>query len=306
MNKRSKNSLSPLVIVALIVLIGMSAFNFWRDYSSKVLSKTDVEQAVIDFIQNNPEKLADANLQLIMKEFMEDNKEDILKLISAESFDEKIYSTVDTYIKGNAEVIIAAVEQHQRGLTQQKQQEAIQNISQKSEELENDPNSPTSGNVNGDITVVEFFDYNCGYCKRSLGNITKLLEEDKNVKVVFKEMPILSENSMLASKYALAVNQVDPSKYVDYHAKLMSSRGQSSKEQLIKFAEEIGVDTVAVQAVVESSAIMQAIQNNQELARSVGISGTPAFIIGGQLVPGAIDYDEFKRIIKERRAMNNS
>jgi protein-disulfide isomerase len=119
-------------------------------------------------------------------------------------------------------------------------------------------------------------------------------------------MPILSESSIIAAKYALAVNKIDPSKYVDYHAKLMSSRGQSSKEQLIKFVEELGVDTVAVQAVVESSAIMQAIQNNQELARSVGISGTPAFVIGGQLVPGAIDYEEFKRIIKERRAINES
>ena len=211
---------------------------------------------------------------------------------------------VAEYIKNNPQAILDSVSTYQKEAAAGANKEAQKNVKNKIGELENDPTSPIAGNPKGDVVVVEFFDYSCGYCKKALPTIVGLLESDKNVKVVFKEMPILGPNSLLSSKAAVAVHLMAPDKYFEFHKKLMSGPRVSGQASINKIANGLGIDATKLEEKMKSSDVGSIIAKDKALATSIGIRGTPAFVVGGELVPGAVNIATLKALVTKARAKN--
>jgi protein-disulfide isomerase len=164
--------------------------------------------------------------------------------------------------------------------------------------LINAPHSIVAGNPSGDVTLVEFFDYNCGYCKRALGDVRALIKGDPKLRIVLKDFPVLGPDSVEASRVALAVkNQLSGEKLVDYHFKLMASQGRVNGERALAVAKDMGVDTARVQKDMEAAEVRAALQENVGLGDKLGLSGTPAFIIGDEVIPGAVGLEPLKQVV---------
>lgn len=186
-------------------------------------------------------------------------------------------------------------------------QEALQNkvlttaITQNSKVLYRSEYSFVAGNPKGDVTVVEFFDYNCGFCKRALGAVLKLIETDKNVRVVFKELPIFGEHSVAAARVAMAA--AEQGKYMEVHNALMKTRGQVNGEVALATARKLGLDMDKLEADMKSKRVESGIQESMALAQSIGLEGTPFYLVGDRAIPGgpANLYDLFIEYIADVR-----
>lgn len=221
---------------------------------------------------------------------------------SASGLSEKdVNLLIGKYIKENPQEIIDSLTQYQIDQQKKQEEETTKNISEKLNEIQNNPLDPIAGNPQGDIVIAEFFDYSCGYCKKILPYISELLKNDDNIKVVFKELPILGPDSYNAAKIALAVNLLSPDKYFDYHAKLMQGRYRGA-ESMIQLAVSMGLDRKAVEEKMKSEQVQSIIANNKTLSTSIGIRGTPAIIINDQFFPGAIDLNTFRSVIAQIRS----
>jgi protein-disulfide isomerase len=155
------------------------------------------------------------------------------------------------------------------------------------------------GNKDGDVTFVEFFDYNCGYCKRAMADMLDLMKNDHKLKVVLKEFPVLSEGSVDAAKVAVAVRMQDPTglKYLDFHQKLLGGRGQADKARAMAAAKEAGLDTARIEKDLSSPEVKATIEENFKLAEEMGLNGTPSYVIGKQIVVGAVGLEGLKEKI---------
>lgn len=213
---------------------------------------------------------------------------------------EAIGEIVRDYLVTNPEVIIEAMEAYQQNRAEIEARQFEENLSGHSEKLFNNPDAPFEGNPDGNITVVEFFDYNCGYCKKALTDVVTLLGEDKNVKVVFLEMPILSEASREAARWALAADK--QGKYYDYHVALMSHSGPKNAASFEKIGKDLGLDIEQLRKDAKDPAIQAAIDENLAIAQSLGIRGTPAFVIGDTLAPGYLGTEGLKAAVAQARA----
>jgi protein-disulfide isomerase len=213
---------------------------------------------------------------------------------------EEVQTIIKDYISEHPEEILKSVENMQRKAAEDVQKNAKKEIEARRTEIEDTTHTPFMGNPNGDIKIVEFFDYSCGYCKSANPTILQLINEDTNVTVILKEFPILGPISETAARYALAVYAIDKSKYADFHNKLMKDK-IANEAAIIAVAESLGVDTAKLKTEAAKPEIMDTINKNRELAKSIGIQGTPAFIIGGELIPGAMDLAGLKAKIEEIR-----
>ena len=163
-----------------------------------------------------------------------------------------------------------------------------------------------AGNPKGDVTVVEFFDYHCGYCKHLYPAIAQLLKEDKNVRVVFREFPILSDDSVNAARAALAANAIDKDKYFAFHTALMQTSGKFDDATLADIAKKQGIDAQTLKNGMAKKDVTAELDKNRALAEDLGIRGTPAILIGDQMIPGAISYDELKKMVDDTRSGKKS
>lgn len=202
----------------------------------------------------------------------------------------EIEQIVYEYIMNHPQVVIDSVNE----LREKQQQEAAaaqrEQIVKSKAALVEDARDPAIGAAanEADVTIVEFFDYNCGYCKRTTPELIKLIEKDKRVRVLLKEFPILGPESISAAKYALAVNAIDPSAYFRFHRALMEQQGQKTDEVLAKIVADAGLDLESVKKKIEDPGIAKHLQDTQVLAGQLGVTGTPAFIIGDQLLASAM------------------
>lgn len=165
--------------------------------------------------------------------------------------------------------------------------------------LENDPNAPVLGNPEGDVTVVEFFDYNCPYCKRAMPEIQTLLEADSGVRLVYREWPILGEASVFAARAALASRE--QGKYEEFHWALMGKQGRVTEALVLRIAEEIGLNVERLQQDMEAPEVEEHIASSMRLAQTLGFNGTPSFVIGDALVPGFVESTQLEAIVDEAR-----
>lgn len=167
-------------------------------------------------------------------------------------------------------------------------------------QLEQDPNSPNLGNPDGDVTVIEFFDYNCPYCRKAGQTVQELLASDANVRVIYREWPILGEDSVFASRAALAARA--QGKYEEFHWALMNGEGRASEASILKLARHLDLDVEKLQADMTSPAVEAHIAQSNALARTLGFTGTPAFIVGDRTAPGMLSTDEITAMVAEARA----
>ncbi|WP_270937689.1 DsbA family protein [Falsiroseomonas oryzae] len=173
-------------------------------------------------------------------------------------------------------------------------------VARLSDQLLRDPADPVRGNPRGDVTIVEFFDARCGFCKQLHPAMEALLRRDANVRVVMKDLPILGPNSVLAARALLAAQR--QGRYAQLHDALLTLRGEPTEAVLRQQAERVGLDWSRLRRDMEDSAIARRIEANLQLAQALGIEGTPALVIGGQLVPGAVDLPALERMVAEARA----
>lgn len=213
---------------------------------------------------------------------------------------DQVNQAISQYLKDHPDEIVAALQAAQAQQDQQKQLAATQALDDSYAEIFNNAADPVIGNPAGDVTVVEFFDYRCPYCKRVADSLMSLVDGDDKVRVVFKEFPILGPESVVAAKLALAAQK--QGKYREVHQAFMAHKGSFEKEALLEVAASVGADPVRLAADMEDPAIVARFQANDALAAKLGITGTPGFIFGRTLVPGAISLEDMKKLVAEARA----
>lgn len=190
-------------------------------------------------------------------------------------------------------------------LQAEEREQATAAIASMQDAIFNDPGQVVLGNPDGDVTLVEFFDYNCGYCRNALPDLAALLAEDPQLRVVLKEFPILSNASIDAARVAVLVGKSDVD-YWSFHEALFTSRGQVDKQVALAAAADLGLSPVALELDMGTEAVSQTIQTSYEIARALNITGTPTYIIGNEIIPGAIGVDELRARIANMRACGES
>ncbi|GHB47951.1 hypothetical protein GCM10007094_41590 [Pseudovibrio japonicus] len=213
--------------------------------------------------------------------------------------DERVKELALEAILENPRVIEEAIQRLQLMRQAQAQAGIKATIDQRRDLLVNDANAPVLGNPQGDVTVVEFFDYNCPYCKRAKPELEALLKSDSNVRFVFREWPILGEGSVYAARAALASRK--QGKYEDFHWALMGVKGRIDNNSVMKIALDAGLDVVQLKTDMDDPAIAAHIQLSMQLAQELNITGTPAFVIGDDVYPGLRTHDELAEIISANR-----
>jgi len=202
-------------------------------------------------------------------------------------------------IRQNPEIVMEAVAILQARDEQTAAAAAAQVLSEQRFMLEEDPNAPVLGNPDGDVTIVEFFDYNCPYCKQAATAVEALIAADDNIRVVFREWPILSDGSVLAALAALAARK--QGQYEAFHREMMALRGRAEEASVLAAAEKIGIDMEALRADMDAPDIAEHVDQSMRLAEMLGFSGTPSFVIGDALVPGFVPIEELERLVAKAR-----
>ncbi len=212
-----------------------------------------------------------------------------------------IEGVVKDYLLNNPEIIIEAIQSLRQREERDKAKRTKANLVKFRNDLLNGPDTPVGANPKGDVTIVEFFDYRCGFCKRVFPDIMKAINEDRNIRYVFKEFPILGPESVAASKTALAAWIVDKSKYEAFHQAMMGSKGGLPESRVMKMAAKAGYDVNALKKALADPRIDKMLEKNFALAQALDINGTPGFIIGNEVIRGAVDLETIKRLVTQAR-----
>jgi protein-disulfide isomerase len=212
--------------------------------------------------------------------------------------DDEFGQRVRDYLLRHPEVITEALqvlEQRRRAAEAEALKRAL---ATRRDELLRDPDAPVAGNPSGSVTLVEFFDYNCPYCRRVAPTVSGLIEDDADLRVVYKEIPILGPDSRFAARAALAARKQD--RYVSFHDALMQAQ-RADQYSVMAIARQVGLDVERLERDMADPAIEAAIERNLELANALGITGTPSFVIGDSVVPGAVDRKTLETLIDQAR-----
>jgi protein-disulfide isomerase len=226
---------------------------------------------------------------------------------SAQSFSDAQRGDIETIVKNyliaHPEVIEEAMGELSKRQAAAEAAKHEASITENAATIFNSPRGVMLGNKDGDVTFVEFFDYNCGYCKRAMADMLDLMKTDPKLKVVLKEFPVLSEGSVEAARVAVAVRMQDPGgkKYLDFHQKLLGGRGQADKARALAAAKDAGLDMARIEKDMASPEVKATIEENFKLAEEMGMNGTPSYVIGKQVVVGAIGLDGLKEKISTAR-----
>jgi protein-disulfide isomerase len=212
---------------------------------------------------------------------------------------EAVERVVHDYILAHPEVMVEAIRAAQAKAKEKKEESAKHAIIERRTELLSDASAPVAGNPEGDVTIVEFFDYRCPYCKQVEPHLAALLKEDPKLRIVYKEFPVLGPESVFASRMALAARK--QGKYAIFHDAMMTAKGNVTEETVLSVARSVGIDVARAKTDMTAPDIQEIIKRNYALADALDIQGTPAFIVGDTLVPGATDLDSLRRLIAEAR-----
>lgn len=213
--------------------------------------------------------------------------------------DERIKELALQAILENPQIIMEAVALLDEQRNAQQAAVQAQALAQQRDFLENDPNAPFMGAADAGTVIVEFFDYNCPYCKRAASDVKALLAADSDVRVVYREWPILGEGSVLAARAALAARA--QGKYEEMHWALMDIEGRAEEASILSAARSVGLDVDQLIVDMDSAEVTAHIDASRGLAQSLGFTGTPAFVIGDALVPGAVPLSELQSLVAQAR-----
>lgn len=206
---------------------------------------------------------------------------------------------IHDYIMDNPQIIFDAADKHRANQEEEQNQAFDQKRAQYSDFLYSNKDAPSIGDKNADITIIEFFDFNCGYCHKAVSDVQNIAKSDKNVRFVFIDMPILSPTSRDAAKWAMAADK--QGKYFEYHVALMQMSGAKTSESLARLAEKLGLDVEKMKKDIAKPEMDAILDKNLAVAQDLGIRGTPAFIIGDFLARGYMGLDGMKQVIDQQR-----
>jgi protein-disulfide isomerase len=232
--------------------------------------------------------------------------------VNAQSFNDQqkteLQSIIREYLVQHPEVLqeaMAELEKRQVAAEAEKTKAAVKNNAQT---LFDSSRQVVVGNAQGDVTLVEFFDYNCGYCKRALTDLTDLMKDDSKLRVVLKEFPVLGPGSQEAAQVAIAARMQDKSgkKYFDFHQRLLSGRGQADRARALAAAKEAGFDMAKLERDMTSPEVKATIEENMKLAEQLGLNGTPSYVVGSDVVVGAVGLEALKGKVKAARCTTAS
>ena len=215
----------------------------------------------------------------------------------------EIEKIIHDYLLKNPEVLqeaIAELEKKQAADDASKHEAAVKD---NADAIFNSPRQVVAGNPQGDVTFVEFFDYNCGYCKRAMSDMFDLIKGDSKLKVVLKEFPVLGPGSVEAARVAVAARMQDKTskKYMEFHQKLLGGRGQADKARAMAVAKEIGLDMARLEKDLKSDEVTATLQESAKLAEALGLNGTPSYVIGNDVVIGAVGLDALGKKVDAAR-----
>ncbi|PWJ20776.1 DsbA family protein [Jannaschia seohaensis] len=213
--------------------------------------------------------------------------------------EDRVRELVLETIRENPQIVMEAVAILQRQEADAQAQAQSQVLEDERDLLERDPNAPVLGNPDGDVTIVEFFDYNCPYCRRVKPEIEALLASDPNVRLVYREWPILGEGSVFAARAALAAREQDL--YEEFHWALMGMNGRAEEAAVMRVAEEVGLDLVQLRRDMAAPEIEEHIATSMRLSQALGFNGTPSFVIGEALVPGLVEQEQLQALVAQVR-----
>ncbi len=216
----------------------------------------------------------------------------------------EIEKIIREYLVQHPEVLQEATTELEKRTALAETEKARSAIKNHTEVLFNSAHQVTLGNPAGDVTFVEFFDYNCGYCKRAMADMLELMGKDAKLKVVLKEFPVLGPGSIEAAQVAVAVRMQDKSgkKYLEFHQKLLGGRGQADKARAMAVAKEVGLDMARLEKDLKSDEVAKTIEENMKLAEALGLNGTPSYVIGNDVVIGAVGLAALNQKIDAARA----
>jgi protein-disulfide isomerase len=210
-----------------------------------------------------------------------------------------IEGIIHDYLLHNPDILIEALRGAEDKLNREADAKAANVISDRGTEIFDDPATPVGGNPRGDVTIVEFFDYRCPYCKQVLPSLQTLLKEDRKLRFVYKELPVLGSQSVTAAHAALAAQR--QGKYEAFHNAMMATKGQITEETVYKVAASVGLDVDRLKQDMSAPEIGKALKANLALADALNIRGTPGFIVGKHVVPGAVDLDALRSMVADAR-----
>jgi len=208
--------------------------------------------------------------------------------------EEQVVEIVRNYLTANPEILVAMTTELDKRQQAEQAAQQVKAISDNADALFRSDKAYSAGNPDADVTVVEFFDYNCGFCRRAMPDVMKLVDNDDNVKIVFKELPIFGQESEDAAKGALAAGK--QGKYLEMRERLFSDTGKANKEKVLRIANEIGLDIPQLETDMESEDVQAALDEVRNLAQSLGLQGTPLYLIGDRTIPGAPD-DLYEQLV---------
>jgi len=212
---------------------------------------------------------------------------------------EAIEGIIHDYLMHNPDVLIEALRGAEDRLNREADAKAATVLNDRRSEIFEDPATPVGGNPRGDVTIVEFFDYRCPYCKQVLPSLQTLLKEDQKLRFVYKEMPVLGPQSVTAAHAALAAQQ--QGKYEAFHNAMMATKGQITDDTVYKVAGSVGLDVGRLKQDMSTPEVEKSLKANLALADALNIRGTPGFIVGKHIVPGAVDLDSLRNMVADAR-----
>lgn len=210
----------------------------------------------------------------------------------------EVMNLIRGFVKDNPQALIASVESfyNKQNAEKEKQEGRMDTVPAG---LYDNPFTPSVGPKDAKLTIVYFFDYNCGFCKQVDSDLNRVISEEKNVRFLFKELPILDESSEVAARWAVAADK--QGKYLEFHSALMQRQGRLDQATIEQLAKDKGLDLAKLKTDAEAQDLRDGLQKNIDLARTLGVRGTPFFVIGKEKVPGAIGYTKMKEIIAKER-----
>ena len=206
------------------------------------------------------------------------------------------------YLLQNPEVLQEAIAELEKRQGDAQKTAQLSALSEERERLFNSPRGALVGNPGGDVALVEFFDYNCGYCKRALTDLRALIKADPKLKLVLRDFPVLGPDSVEASRVSIAAKQqLKGEKLFDYHTRVMETKGKVNGERALAVAKEMGLDMARLQKDLEGEEVKATIQENVALGDKLGLTGTPAFILADEIIPGAVGLEPMRQAVASVR-----
>jgi protein-disulfide isomerase len=223
---------------------------------------------------------------------------DVVALDTPVAPDAPVDAAIRSFLERNPQVVVEA-QQRYADLQAQEEAKAVKlALTDNRDAIENDPASAILGNPNGKTTVVEFFDYNCGYCRRAHEDMVALVAQNPDVRLVLRQFPILGPDSLKAHQVAMAFQTLYPEKYASFHAGLLTASGKADEASALQIAIGLGGDEAALRTAMADAAVGEAFSRTDSLARMLKITGTPSYIIGDQVIGGAIGLDAMNKQIE--------